>query len=142
MTLLSGLMLLAAVPAAADNDKAVTLDQLPRAAKEFIADYFPGEKAAYAKLERDFPESRYEVVFTSASKLEFKRNGEWTKISCRYSAVPEDVVPPQVTAKVLELFPGAVIIEIERDRRETDIKLDNRREMKFDRRFNLIEIDD
>ena len=142
MTLLSGLMLLSAIPAAADNDRAVTIDQLPAAAREFISENFPGEQVAYAKLERDFPESRYEVVFTSARKLEFKRNGEWTKIDCRYSSVPEDAVPPQIRAKVLELFPGASIIEIERDRRETEIKLDNRMEMKFDRRGLLIEIDD
>ena len=120
----------------------MTIDQLPAAAREFIAENFPGEQVAYAKLERDFPESRYEVVFTSARKLEFKRNGEWTKIDCRYSSVPEDAVPPQIRAKVLELFPGASIIEIERDRRETEIKLDNRMEMKFDRRGLLIEIDD
>ena len=88
-------IMLALAPAAADNDKAVTVDQLPAAARELYQHLLPREKVAYAKLERDFPESRYEVVFTSSRKLEFKRNGQWTKISCRYSNVPEELVPAE-----------------------------------------------
>lgn len=134
-------LLLALAPAAADNDKAVTTDQLPAAARELISNYFPGEKVAYAKLERDFPESGYEVVFTSSRKLEFKRNGQWKKISCRYSAVPEQLVPAGMMAKVRELYPDATVTEIERDRRSTELKLNNRIELTFDRKGLLMEID-
>lgn len=134
-------IMLALAPAAADNDKAVTVDQLPAAARELISTYFPDEKVAYAKLERDFPESRYEVVFTSSRKLEFKRNGQWTKISCRYSNVPEELVPAGMMAKVREFYPEATVTEIERDRRSTELKLNNRIEMTFDRKGLLMEID-
>ena len=143
MTLLSGLMLLSAIPAAADNDRAVTIDQLPAAAREFIAENFPGEQVAYAKLERDFPESRYEVVFTSARKLEFKRNGEWLKVEAKYRAVPEEIVPEQIAEYVRTHFPGVMVKEIAKERKEYEVELSNSLELKFDRKaFFLTDYDD
>ena len=80
-------------------------------------------------------------MFTSSRKLEFKRNGQWTKISCRYSNVPEELVPAGMMAKVREFYPEAAVTEIERDRRSTELKLNNRIEMTFDRNGLLMEID-
>ena len=54
MAFLIGITLLTISPAYADHDRAVTTEQMPRQAQEFIARYFPGEKIAYAKKESDF----------------------------------------------------------------------------------------
>ena len=75
MAFLIGITLLTISPAYADHDRAVTTEQMPRQAQEFIARYFPGEKIAYAKKESDFFEVIYEVMFTNGSKVEFRRNG-------------------------------------------------------------------
>ena len=48
MAFLIGITLLTISPAYADHDRAVTTEQMPRQAQEFIARYFPGEKIAYA----------------------------------------------------------------------------------------------
>ena len=77
MAFLIGITLLTISPAYADHDRAVTTEQMPRQAQEFIARYFPGEKIAYAKKESDFFEVIYEVMFTNGSKVEFRRNGAW-----------------------------------------------------------------
>lgn len=74
MAFLIGITLLTISPAYADHDRAVTTEQMPRQAQEFIARYFPGEKIAYAKKESDFFEVIYEVMFTNGSKVEFRRN--------------------------------------------------------------------
>ena len=44
MAFLIGITLLTISPAYADHDRAVTTEQMPRQAQEFIARYFPGEK--------------------------------------------------------------------------------------------------
>ena len=84
MAFLIGITLLTISPAYADHDRAVTTEQMPRQAQEFIARYFPGEKIAYAKKESDFFEVIYEVMFTNGSKVEFRRNGAWKEVDCRY----------------------------------------------------------
>ena len=90
MAFLIGITLLTISPAYADHDRAVTTEQMPRQAQEFIARYFPGEKIAYAKKESDFFEVIYEVMFTNGSKVEFRRNGAWKEVDCRYSSFDAD----------------------------------------------------
>ena len=67
MAFLIGITLLTISPAYADHDRAVTTEQMPRQAQEFIARYFPGEKIAYAKKESNFFEVIYEVMFSKRS---------------------------------------------------------------------------
>lgn len=91
MAFLIGITLLTISPAYADHDRAVTTEQMPRQAQEFIARYFPGGKIAYAKKESDFFEVIYEVMFTNGSKVEFRRNGAWKEVDCRYSSLPAGI---------------------------------------------------
>ena len=67
MILTTILMALGISTACADNDKPIAVTQLPQKAQLFIKTHFPKEKVALAKLERDFLETRYEVVFTNHS---------------------------------------------------------------------------
>ena len=142
MILLSGALMLAVLPASADNDRAVSVEQLPQKARAFISQYFSGEKVAYAKRDREFMETKYEVVFTGSAKVEFRGNGEWKEVDCCYAAVPAGIVPAPINAKVQELYPGAVVVGIDRDKRDTEVKLNNRMELTFDRNYLLMDIDD
>ena len=142
MMLLAGLFVLSTTAVRADDDKAITVDQLPQKAQQFIKKYFPEEKIAYAKMDRDFFDTKYDVVFTNASKIEFLKNGEWKEIDCRHTVVPAGIVPAQITKKIAELYPKAKVTEIDRDTRDYEVKLDNQIELTFDLKFNLIDIDD
>ena len=82
MILTTILMALGISTACADNDKPIAVTQLPQKAQLFIKAHFPKEKIALAKLERDFLETRYEVVFTNGSKVEFLKDGEWKEVEC------------------------------------------------------------
>lgn len=91
MAFLIGITLLTISPAYADHDRAVTTEQMPRQAQEFIARYFPGGKNRLRKKrERFFPEVIYEVMFTNGSKVEFRRNGAWKEVDCRYRRYPQE----------------------------------------------------
>ena len=126
----------------ADDDRPINVNQLPQKAQQFIKQHFPNKKVAYAKTERDFLETKYEVVFTNSSKLEFSRDGEWKEIDCKYAKVPDAIIPPRIMEFVTTNYEGAAITEIDRDRRDYEIKLSNGLELTFDLKFNLIEIDD
>lgn len=142
MIIAAVLLFVASAPACADNDKPITVSQLPQTAQQFVKNHFPKEKVAYAKVERDFLEVQYEVVFTNSSKLEFNKNGEWKEVNCKYSAVPKAIVPAQIASYVSQNYSGADVVRIERDPREYEVKLTNGLELTFDTSFNLIDIDD
>lgn len=127
--------------AKADNDTPITVQQLPVAAQEFINQHFGDKKVALAKKETDFLSSTYDVIFTDGNKLEFDRKGQWTEVNCKYSSVPEVIVPQPIKNYINDNFKGVSIIRIERDTRDYEVKLANRTELKFDLQFRLLDID-
>ena len=142
MLLITAMLTLGISAVQADNDRIITVEQLPQSAQQFIKKYFPQEKIAYAKMERDFLETTYEVVFANSSKVEFEKNGEWKEVDCKYSKVPEGIVPKQISTYVSSNYPQASITQIDRDKHDYEVKLTNRLELTFDLKFNLIDIDD
>lgn len=133
-------MLVLATTASAGNNKPIQVSQLPQTAQQFIKKYFGDRKVAFAKEESDFRKS-YEIAFTTGDKIEFDRKGEWTDIDCKYSAVPAGIVPAQIVAYIAENYPDSQVVQIEKDSRSTEVKLDNRMEIKFDKQYRVIEMD-
>lgn len=127
--------------AKADNDTPITVQQLPAAAQTFIKQYFGDKKVALAKKETDFFVPTYDVIFTDGNKVEFDRSGEWTEVNCKYSYVPEAIVPQQIKDYVNANYKGVNFIKIERDSKDYEVKLANRIEFKFDLKFRLLDID-
>ncbi len=133
-------MLVLATTASAGNDKPIQVSQLPQTAQQFIKKYFGDRKVAFAKEESDFRKS-YEIAFKNGDKIEFDRKGEWTDIDCTYSAVPTGIIPAPIAKYVADNYPDNKIVQIERDTRSTEVKLDNRMEIKFDKQHRVIEMD-
>lgn len=125
----------------ADDDKPVKIEQLPQLAQQFIKTHFANSKVAIAKMETDWFDKSYDIIFTDGNKLEFDKQGNWKEINCKYSAVPASVMPEQIQKYVTENYPGAQVLKIERDKRDYEVKLSNKWELKFDLQFNLIDID-
>lgn len=127
--------------AMADNDKPIQVNQLPAKAQTFISTYFKNSKVAMAKQESELFYKSYDVIFTNGEKLEFDKDGEWTEVQCRQSEVPSPIVPGPISSYVKTNYPDAKILEIERDKKEYEIKLSNRWEIKFDSQMRVIDID-
>ena len=142
MILAAAMLLLSVTSARADHDRPIQFNQLPAAAQEFINTYFANEKVSFAKEERDFMEVRYEVMFTNSIKIEFYKDGKWKEIDCKYSVLPEGIVPDQIATYVNSNFPGVKIHAIDRDRRDIEVELTNGLELTFDLYYNLIDMDD
>ncbi len=128
--------------ACADDDRPVTLNQLPAAAQQFIQTHFPNEEISYAKIERDFLEKRYEVVFVGSNKIEFYKDGRWKEVDCKYTAVPASIIPEKIQMCVDESYSGVAIEKIEWNRRRYEVKLANGLELTFNKKLTVVKIDD
>ena len=126
----------------ADNDRPISVSELPEKAQQFIRQHFPNEKVSFAKMERVLFDTTYEVIFTSSSKVEFLKNGDWKEVDCKYSTVPAAIIPQQIAQYVSQYYPDTSVVQIDRDKRDYEVKLTNGLELTFDLKFNLIDIDD
>lgn len=57
----------------ADDDKPIQVNQLPQTAQTFIKTHFSDNKVAMAKMETDWFDKSYDVIFTNGDKLEFDK---------------------------------------------------------------------
>jgi len=125
----------------ADNDKPIKVEQMPQRAQQFIKKHFSGSSIALAKMESDFLSKSYDVIFTNGNKAEFDKKGEWKEIDCKYSQVPSAIIPAAIQNYVKKQYPNTKILKIEKDNRSYEVKLSNGWEVKFDKNFNVIDID-
>lgn len=126
----------------AETNRPITINQLPENAQAFIQQHFPGEKISLAKMEREFMETTYEIIFTNGSKIDFFKNGEWKEVDCKYATVPPAVIPSQIANYISQNYPDASVVQIDWDKREYEVKLTNGLELTFNKNFYIIDIDD
>lgn len=131
-----------AFPAFADNDRIITVEELPAPARQFVDTHFRGVEVSYAKVDEEWFDKEYKVVFVNGAKVEFLEDGLWKELDCKYGEVPAAAVPRQIADEVARLFPGRKIVSIDRGRRDYEVGLDNGLELTFDRKFRLTEMDD
>ena len=127
--------------ACADNYQPISQTQLPEKAQTFLATYFPEAKISLARKEIDVMELSYDVIFTDGCKVEFDRKGNWTEVDCLTHPLPSGIVPEAISQVIRAQYPDAQVTKIERDHRETDVKLTNRVELTFNKHMQLVDID-
>jgi hypothetical protein len=127
--------------ARADDDKPIQVSQMPQKAQQFIKQHFAGSNIAMAKVESDFLQKSYDVIFTDGNKVEFDKKGNWTEVNCKFSVVPQGIIPSPIPKYTATNYPDAKVLKIERDKTDYEVKLSNGWELKFDSKFNLIDID-
>ena len=83
-----------------------------------------------------------DTFFVNGDKIEFDKKGDWKEMrSARGGVVPASAVPAAINTRVTRDYPGIYIVEIERDKNEYEVKLSNGRDLTFDKRFRLIDMD-
>ena len=127
--------------ATADNYEPIELNQLPQQAQTFLSTHFPKADVSLARKETDVMELSYDVIFTDGCKIEFDRKGNWTEVDCLTHPLPTGIVPTAITAVIKKKYPNTQATKIERDRREIEVKLNNRVELTFNKKMQLIDID-
>ena len=128
--------------ASADNDKIINKSQLPAQAQQFIDAHFAGINLTYAKEECNIFFNSYEVRLADGTKIEFSSKGNWEEVDCRFGEVPAAIIPQAIKDYIDKNFKGEKVLVIEKDRNDYEVKLSNRLELKFDKDFNIYDIDD
>lgn len=126
-----------------DHKKPITVNELPQTAQTFIKEKFSNERITLVTREREnLLYNSYDVVFTSGVNVEFNSKGDWTEVDCKTNAVPAGIVPEAIAKDVASRFPNTTITKIEKDDGYFEISLNNRMELKYNKSFVLVDIDD
>ncbi len=120
----------------------ISTNLLPASAKNFIERNFPGRYIAYASIDTDYMDSKYEVCLNDGTEIDFNWDGTLEKIDCHRAVVPQGFVPPAIRHFVRTHFPGAVIVKVDRERYGYDIELSNDIELKFNHQGDFLYYDD
>ena len=126
----------------ADNDKPIQVTEMPKAAQNFVKAHFANQSVAVAKMETDFLDKTYDVIFTNGDKVEFDKKGNWTNVDCEHTQVPVEIIPVAIQQYVSKNYPDAKVVKIEKtDRKGYDVDLNNGFDIEFDKKMRVVEID-
>lgn len=128
--------------AMSSNDKPIQVTDMPKQAQLFINKYFNGKSVAMAKMETDFLSKSYDVIFTNGDKLEFDKKGVWTNVDCKQTQVPKDILPKEILNYLNANYPNLNVRQIEKtDSKGYDVELSNGVELEFNKKLQVIDID-
>ena len=126
----------------AGNDKPIQVTGLPKMAQSFIKNHFADQSVAVAKMETEFMDRSYDVIFANGDKVEFDKKGKWTKVDCKHGQVPQGIIPMPIQKYIAKNYPDAKVIKIElTDRKGYEVDLNNGLDIEFDKRMNVKDID-
>jgi hypothetical protein len=112
----------------------------------FVHTYFPNMEII-ASIKDGFG---YDVTLSDYTQISFDGNLfgklDWDEVDCRHAntntTVPAALVPAEITNLVNKLHGSQSIAKIAKDDRGWDIALTNGIELEFDKRFNVVDMDD
>lgn len=131
-------MLTMGFSAKADHDKVINFNQLPAQAQALLKEHFASKVPLVVTMDWD----DYTIVYDSGEKVEFDKDGNWKEFDCKSSSVPLALIPEQIKKHVRATFPGTTIIDLDRNRRGYEVKLNNGLEIEYSRDFRVVDIDD
>ena len=124
-----------------DNDKPITLNDLPQSALTTITQNFVKRNVTLTVLETDLLDKSYNVYFKNGDKVEFDRKGNWTEVVCKTEGVPAALVPQAITDYVKSNHPDTKIVKIERENNTYEVNLSNGIEYTFNKKFKVVDVD-
>lgn len=129
--------------ACADNDViSRNLNDLPVVARNILKKQFAQTKVSYIKIDKDlFKSTTYDVQMINGTEISFDSKGNWTEVDGKKSEVPAFFIPAEIKKQVKAMFPGEKITKIEKDSRDYEIELGNGTDLKFDKKFNIRDVD-
>ena len=123
------------------DDRAITEQQLPTAARNFIHTHYANHKIVVASQDRGVFNTDYTALLDDGSKLEFDNKGNWESVAHRGGKIPQDVIPAKISQFVQKHFPATPVVKIEHDRHGYEVRLQGDTELQFDNNFNCVDIE-
>ena len=124
------------------DGRPIPFEQLPANAQTIITQNFVKENILFVALDSEVFSTEYEVKFNDGKELTFDSKGNLKKVDCKYEPVPEALIPAEVLTQVRSSYPNAFIKEWKLDDGRWKAELNNGLELIFNKRYQLIGIDD
>lgn len=124
----------------ADNERVITIEDLPKNSQAFVNTYFGDATIQYVKVKISANLVQYTVNFTEGREVQFNKSGKWIEITCKKTPIPDGIVPAKITAFVEKNYPDNHIEKIEHNERIYEVDLDNGMEIVFNKSFRPIDI--
>ena len=131
---------LAVIPAMA-WEVAITAQQLPAEAQAFLKKNFAQSEVVVATHDKDVTDNDYTVILNDGTKVEFASSGKWESVN-KGAKIPSGVIPAQIASCVKSQYAGAGMVQIEKKLFGYEVELSNGLELKFDKSFRCVGIDD
>lgn len=115
--IIKSLLLLSVILTAASCDKdekEIGYNALPAKAQQFIAQYFPMAECTRAVCDRDGGTTEYEAWLSDGTELDFDKQGEWTSVDCKFSALPSGILPEVITTDIVARYPESPAYKVEK----------------------------
>ena len=96
------------------SGKEISYDALPEKARQFIGLYFQDMECVRIVQKKDNGATGFEAYLTDGAKLEFDGRGEWTSLDCKFSALPNGVLPENIITYIDNRYPDAVVRKAEK----------------------------
>ena len=87
------LLVLLVMASCGGSGKDISYDALPEKARQFIGLYFQDMECVRIVQKKDNGTTGFEAYLTGGAKLEFDWRGEWTSLDCKFSALPNGILP-------------------------------------------------
>lgn len=141
--ILSGILLFTILPISADDIVTKDIQKLPKTAREFITKHFPDNKISYIKIDKELFSTTYDVVFINGAEIDFNGSGEWTEIDGNKQGIPIAILSPSIRNYITGEFSNIPIEKVEKESwGYIEIELVNGMDLKFNKKGELVEIDD
>lgn len=128
--------------ACSGGDKVIEMKDLPASAQSLVKDHFHGKQVLLVQKDIEGLRTSYDVVLNDGAKLEFDAKGKWIEIDCKPQNVPDALIPTIINDYVKQNFSEVRVVQIERDRHGYEIDLSNGLEIRFNKHFKVVKIDD
>lgn len=118
------------------------VNDLPVQARTFIKQHFSSNEVSYIKIDKEvFKSTTYDVRLDNGMEIGFDSKGNWTEVDGDHRPIPSAFIPQQIQEAVQGTFPNERIVKIEKDNRGWEVELSNDIDLKFDKKFNIRDID-
>ncbi len=109
---------------------------LPVAAQDFIAAYFPNATVQGAQKDPEIEGAVYKVKLDNGFALEFDKDGMWRQVNGTPQSIPDVLIPATISEYVDLNFPEQTILILEQDKQHYKIFMLNDVELSFDKQGN------
>ena len=124
------------------EEQPITFGELPKNAKIFVFTYFKNVPFEEVYIERRASLTQYEVRLKGGIDLQFDRMGLCTEVTCKYGAVPDEVMPQKILLTTKKHFPQNYVRKYENNGRMYELQLDNGTVLTFSKTLRLVYFDE